>query len=273
MNMKNLEQSEESRGVILFAFNTAEINYLKIAENCVKLIKKHLNLPVTLITNENCEIENCSVVHYTQTQFYNTRPGGAGKEWKNVDRYLAYELSPYDTTLLIDCDYYIFTNNLLKYFDIVEDYLLAKEQLFTSATTLGTMGDFHIDQRWATLTLFKKTQRSKLFFELVKRVQTNYRYYASLYSIKQRNYRNDHAFTIAHSILNGYYNDIEFCYPETLIAISEDVEDLEIRDASIIIRTENKSYVLPKTNLHFISKNFLLSEKCQTIIEEYVSGT
>ena len=270
MNMKNLEQSEESRGVLLFAFNTDEINYLKIAENCVKLIKKHLNLPVTLITNENCEIEHCNVVHYTQTQFYNTRPGGEGKEWKNLDRYLAYDLSPYDTTLLIDCDYYIFNSNLLKYFHIVEDYLLAKEQLFTSTATLGTMGDFHIDQRWATLMLFKKTQSSKLFFELVKRVQTNYRYYASLYSIKQKNYRNDHAFTIAHSILNGYSNDIEFCYPEMLIAISEELEDLEISDSIIIARTSTKSYVLSKTSLHFINKDFLFSDKCQRIIQEYV---
>ncbi len=35
------------------------------------------------------------------------------EQWHNLDRCHAYDLSPYDTTLLMDIDYLPFTDNLL----------------------------------------------------------------------------------------------------------------------------------------------------------------
>ena len=48
--MKNSSASEKSKGVVLFAFN-ADTDYVAIADEASKLIKHHLNLPITLITD------------------------------------------------------------------------------------------------------------------------------------------------------------------------------------------------------------------------------
>ena len=39
-----------SQGVLLFAFNNKAVNYVEQAEFCCKKIRKHLQLPVTLVT-------------------------------------------------------------------------------------------------------------------------------------------------------------------------------------------------------------------------------
>ena len=40
-----------TKGVLLFCFNTQDIEYHKILERCVALIKKNLQLEITVITN------------------------------------------------------------------------------------------------------------------------------------------------------------------------------------------------------------------------------
>ena len=49
---------------------------------------------------------------------------GKNIAWHNLERSLAYEHSPYDTTILMDCDYFVFTNNLLTYTDTKYDFLV-----------------------------------------------------------------------------------------------------------------------------------------------------
>ena len=40
-----------NKGVVLFAFNNGRIDYIKQAIYCAKRVKKYLNLPVQLITD------------------------------------------------------------------------------------------------------------------------------------------------------------------------------------------------------------------------------
>ena len=44
--------------------------------------------------------------------------------WNNKDRHMAYELSPYDTTLVMDIDYFSYTDNLLQFMDTSYDFLV-----------------------------------------------------------------------------------------------------------------------------------------------------
>jgi len=41
-----------SKGVLLFAHNNSTVDYVKQADFCAAQIKKHLNLPVCLITSD-----------------------------------------------------------------------------------------------------------------------------------------------------------------------------------------------------------------------------
>ena len=50
----------------------------------------------------------------------------SGKAWNNVDRHMAYELSPYDVTLVMDIDYFPFTDNLRQLLEVEHDFIISK---------------------------------------------------------------------------------------------------------------------------------------------------
>ena len=153
-NMTNLNANVKSKGVVLFAFNTDKVNYIEIAERASRLITRNLNLPVTIITDIG-EMPK------------NFRKGYAGGTlWYNSGRYLAYELSPYDETLLLDSDYLILDDSLLKILDSAIDYtIMTKNQNPTQSMT-GNMGMLSLNYVWATAIAFKIPTNASVAFEI-----------------------------------------------------------------------------------------------------------
>lgn len=252
--MTNLNESVKSRGVVLFAFNTNTVDYELIAERAGKLITYTLNLPVTIIT------EMSSV----QT---NTRSGYAhGTQWFNGDRYRAYELSPYDETLVLDSDYLVLDDSLLKILDATIDYNIITDNQNFVQTTTGNMGELGLNYVWATAIAFKKTTKSKMLFDLVGRVQHNYGYYCKLYNIRSSSFRNDYAFAIADNIINGY--TVSPGIPWTMLTIDKTVKALEIKNNNIIVREEDGAHVIPKQNIHIMDKLYLQSDAYKEFIEQ-----
>ena len=107
-----------TKGILLFCFDTEHTQYHKILEKCVALIRKNLKLEITVVTNFET-YKNLKPLGFINYKFIDPELGNIkiGKEWKNVDRHLAYELSPYDTTLVMDIDYFCYTDNLLQFMD------------------------------------------------------------------------------------------------------------------------------------------------------------
>ena len=116
--------SEKSRGVLIFATNTKEIDYVKIANINAKLIKRYLGLPTTIVSGSKSNNKR-----YLD---------GKVVEWQNAGRCEAYDLSPYDQTLVLDGDYLIFDDNLLKVLDTVTDYSIAKTNVYVNTNAIDT---------------------------------------------------------------------------------------------------------------------------------------
>lgn len=251
--MTKLNAQEKSKGVVLFAFNTNTVDYKLIANRASKLITHTLGLPVTIITE----------MLAPQT---NTRVGYAhGTQWFNGDRYRAYDFSPYDETLLLDSDYLMLDDSLLKILDTTTDYtIMTNNQNFRQSIT-GTMGNLSLNFVWATAIVFKKTRRSKLLFDLVGRVQNNYRYYSKLYNLRNSNFRNDYAFAIADNIINGYRPSQGI--PWTMLTVADTVKALEIKDNKIIVREEDTAYVIPRQSIHIMDKEYLQSDAYERFID------
>lgn len=251
--MTNLNALEKSRGVVLFAFNTDTVDYVKIANRASKLITHTLNLPVTIITEMSSP----------QT---NTRVGyGHGTQWFNGDRYRAYELSPYDETLLLDSDYLVLDDSLLKVLDTINDYtIMTNNQNFNQSMT-GDMGEISLNYVWATVVAFKKTPRAKSLFELVGRIQHNYVYYSKLYNLRRSNFRNDYAFAIADNIINGYSPDSGI--PWTMLTIDKTIKSLEIKNNNIIVKEETNAHVIPNQSIHIMDKLYLQSDAYEEFID------
>jgi hypothetical protein len=260
--MKNSKKSEKSRGILAFAYNVDTIDYVSIAQRTLELASKKLNLPYTLVTDK--ELPNDL---YTMRYDIDT---GEFIRWRNVGRHHAYMLSPYDETVVIDVDYLILDNNLNKIFDTSWDYLLARQSMALTASWPATMGDTSLPYVWATVFAFRKTPRAKLYFDLIGRIQQNYPYYRALFNIRERNFRNDYAFAIADIILNGYSIGKQ-SIPGNVIAVDQSIDSIDLISGKVVVKDKNRAYVLPKTNLHIMSKAYLQSQNCQKFIDEVLN--
>ena len=127
------------------------------------------------------------------------------------------------------------------------------------------MGIMSLNYVWATAIMFKKTNKTKLLFDLVGRIQHNYNYYIKLYNIQERNFRNDYAFAIADNIINGYTPNQGI--PWTMLTIDKTVKALEVKDHKIIVREEDTAHVIPKQNIHIMDKVYLQSDEYERFID------
>jgi hypothetical protein len=245
--------SAKSRGVVLFAFNTNTVDYELIAKRAARLITHTLNLPVTIITDAGKMPKNF-------------RQGYAGGTvWYNSNRYLAYELSPYDETLLLDSDYLVLDDSSLKILDSIVDYTIMTANQSPTNNMTGNMGLLSLNFVWATAVAFKKTLKSKLLFELVGRIQRNYEYYIKLYNLRECNFRNDYAFAIADNVINGYTAGAGI--PWSMLTIDRPITKIEINNNKIIIREQERAHVLPHQNIHIIDKDYLLSDDYDKFVD------
>lgn len=247
--MKRLNVLEKSRGVLLFAFNTDAVDYVHIAEQAARLINHTLDLPVTIISD--ADVEN---------KFSNIRLGYAsGTSWRNGDRYRAYELSPYDETILLDSDYLQLDRSLLTILDSTNDYQLVHHNQSPREWMTGNMGPLSLDYVWATAVMFKRTDKTKLLFSLVGRIQRNYAYYRKLYQIRETNFRNDYAFAIANNILNGYTTDGTQSVPWAMLTLDRKITNIEIKEHNLVVREDALAHIIPRQNIHVMDKDYLQS--------------
>lgn len=262
MSTKSSKKLEKSRGIVAFAYNVDTVDYVSIARATLSLASEKLGIPYTLITDQEFNNNNYTMRHDVDT--------GEFVKWRNVGRHHAYELSPYEETLVIDVDYLVLDCNLNKIFDLDWDYMLARNSHALNATWPTTMGSNSLPYVWATVFAFRKTPRAKMYFEFVGRIQRNYAYYCALFNVDSRNYRNDYAFAMADIVLNGYTIDKK-SIPGSILAIDQSIQSIQLVNNHIVVKDNSRSYVLPKTNLHVMSKSYLQSDNFKILVDQLVN--
>jgi hypothetical protein len=260
----NSNASEKSRGIVAFAINTANTDYVSIAEQTVALAARVLDLPYTIITED----------HTASTNWHNYRHDvdlGYEVEWKNFGRNLSYELSPYDETLVIDVDYVVQDAGLLKIFDLPWDYVLQRTaRSLNDEYVPNIMGAHSLPYVWATVFAFRKTARAKVFFDLIQRIEANYHYYRELFNVESRSYRNDYAFAMADIILNGFsVSDISI--PGPMLNILQPIRSMTLQDNQIVIKDQQTAYVVPRMNMHIMGKQYLQSKNFKEFINNVMA--
>jgi hypothetical protein len=270
-----------TKGVLLFAFNNAEIDYIKQAIFCAKKIKEHLKLSVALVTDNISYLETAYpfykkyidvvllVPKEKTTQLKNFSDGAYSLkklEWKNQSRPDCYEISPFDETIVLDVDYITCNDNLLNCFKIDEEFLIYKNPIDVANTvrninSFDRISDRSIDMWWATGFYFKKSPFMKMYFDLVKHIKENWTYYRLIYQIPNTNYRNDFSFSIAIHILRGFQ---ESFWPVTMpgtMYMSFDTDILEKLDGNALTiiadYKNNASYMavsVKDANVHVMNK-------------------
>lgn len=197
-------------GVLLFAYNNDQTDYVKLATWSAHRIHRHLNLPVAVVTDQH------TVDSVFDRHILTTDPGSSSRyfadydqlvNWKNLNRAAAFELSPWDSTLVLDVDYVVASDQLTCLLDTQQDFLVPTAAYdVTGINTfedLNVFGKFQMPVCWATVLFFKKTQQTKLLFDTVNMVKANWQHYRDLYQISRSTFRNDFAFAIAAHLIYG----------------------------------------------------------------------
>lgn len=246
-----------STGVLLYCFDTPEFNYHKLAERCVAQIKHFLKLEITIVTNLQTfkKFKPIGMINYVlvENSTTNTRAyRGKNVTWYNKERAMAYEHSPYDTTILMDCDYFVFSSTLLELVNTKFDMLLHdKVHDLSGKDMIEASNESTLPLVWATVTLFRKTANAKMIFDMIKHVQEYYTHYRNLYRIIHSAYRNDFAFAIALHQLN-LGNSI----PTAMCMLADRVDVLDSDDEGIIFKYGNNVNFTSGQDVHVMDKEW-----------------
>ena len=254
---KKQDQSKNSstlsKGAIFLAFNNKEINYVKLACLSASSVRKHLNLPCSLITDvgslrhfekleyiqvdkifENIIIDEKTDEDYKEDHFYSKYKIGNidnvrkyydtpystfNSQFKNLTKHNIYNLTPYDRTILFDVDYLVNNDILNLAFNID-----APIQLYKNAQSLKNvipenisdkrLNEVSIPLYWSTVIYFDKSPMSNMFFDLWAHVKENYDYYQSIYKFSKGLYRTDFAVSISMHLLKGFNDCVDDVFAE-----------------------------------------------------------
>lgn len=213
-----------NRGVLLFAFNSPKFNYYNMAVATAKRVNHFLDLPVTIVTDKKSLPKKQKYafdkVIFTTPDRNNKRDWGV---WINKGRFQAYDLSPYDDTLLLDTDFMINSRALLKTFDMPTDICCHNKTSFLLHPNAPQemLSVYSFNTLWATVVRFQKTTRSKLIFQSLEMVQKNFEHYANIHGFVSSTFRNDYALTIAMRLVNGHFHPKETIIPWNLTHIGK----------------------------------------------------
>lgn len=252
--------TKKSKGVLVFARNNKHVDYVKQAVFLAKRAKEYLDLPTSIVTdsveylNSTCPdiFDKVIPVEYVDDNNYRLYFDGAlSKEvasFKNRMRSDAYDVSPYDETLMLDSDVVICNDLFKNCFDSNNNFQMYSESLdlsnVRSEKEFKHISDYSVKFYWATCVFFRKTAENKCFFDLVKHIQDEWPHYRRVYQLSSGLFRNDFAFSIAIHIMNGFQaGSFAAPMPGKLLYVTDRDILWNINDESLTILVEKKDYL------------------------------
>lgn len=219
----------------MFAHNNIEIDYFKLAVVNALLIQKNLNLPkesITVVTDQDSYDYSAKLIGKDLVEsaigniifedkdiqfksknvrlYKDTSQSTKYLSFYNKNRCDAYDISPYDETIIIDVDYLILSDALNHCWGHNNELMISKtyhdvnhQRVFGE---LRSLSDYGIDMYWATVVYFRKSPNAENFFNYVKHVRDHRDYYQMLYNWQGALYRNDYSFSIAAHVMGGFSN-------------------------------------------------------------------
>lgn len=250
-----MHRPNSKQGIVILYSVSSQINYERLSHLCGRLANWYLKKPISIIKIEP-EKKNLRTFRYPNGELEKS-------EWNNIGRFDAYDLSPYDETLLIDSDYIVQTDNLMNYFGNDHDFMCHRESWDITGNNIFRhdryMTHNYFDMLWATVVYFKKSKHAENIFNSWKTVYENYDYYSKLFGFSKTPFRNDYAMSIAHLLSNGYSHPITFNHNLPALSSSDSVLDYNNKRWLLKYQYKKSHNVIRYTgDLHVMNKKSLL---------------
>jgi len=168
-----------TRGALIFAFNNEQTDYLEMAAWSAENIRRHLNIPVAVVTDRP---DADSDRRFDQVIRALPATGGtrwfedyeATVSWHNAGRTDAYNLSPWDHTLVLDADYVVADSDLNQLWNQAD--FMCHRLAFDIAggegylDELNCFGQHRMPMWWATVMMFRRSNTAQYIFDCMNMV-------------------------------------------------------------------------------------------------------
>ena len=285
-----------SRGILMFAHNNGLFNYGKMAYAAACAASYYLHEPISLVTDEKTW-EQLWDEFPGVTDFFDQRifveTDGVNKrhfdmvdgttkkaQYHNTTRFQAYDLSPYDETLMLDTDVLIQDDSLKNVWGGAPIRMNRRvSEMVKSAhgyaPTVQRLQTNSLPIFWATICYFRKSHLAEQFFALCNYVIENYDYYGVLYGFPTLLLRVDFVHTIAAHIMCGYIEETRSVIDtlpkdNTLFAWNKDIlVDVQKGRATFFTKVHGSQLpVVVRQTVHCMNKDSMLAN-ADRIIECY----
>jgi len=167
-----------TKGFVILAQNTIDVNYIKCAEVLAKSIKRTMpDQSVSLVTSETFKSKVFDKV--IKLPYGDLDPTG---KWKLINDWQVYEASPYDQTIKIEADIFIpksieYWWEVLEIQDIVVSSTIRnfKQEISESKFYRKFIEENRLPNVYNSLTYFKKSNVAEQFFKIVRNVFDNWK--------------------------------------------------------------------------------------------------
>jgi hypothetical protein len=258
-----------TQGFLMFAYNNEEVDYGLMAVWTARRIQKYLNKPVSLVTDHITKQKLDDSVPSWQTNFDQVilKESSATQTKRYINRQLtfhnlnridAWDITPYDETIVIDTDIVIQSSQLNKLWghqsdlvvcDFSTDLYGVKDAEFT------WVNEKSIKFFWATVFYFKKTTDSKLFFEHCRYIKQNYNWFKHIYDLYDGPVRNDFIWSVAIHSLGGQANNKWVnTIPWNILHSNYEDRLLELNDNSVKFLTKKGLCKIKELDVHVMNK-------------------
>jgi hypothetical protein len=259
-----------SKGVLIFAFNNEQIDYVAMAAWSAKNIRRHLDLPVCVVTDvtdaeRTKDFDQVVVVDSPTTQqtryFHDYK---ASSTWHNTNRSSVYELTPWEHTLVLDADFVVASDQLNVLFNIDQDFLAHRTAYditgFPAFQDNNWFGTYKMPMHWATIMCFRRSNAVELIFKSMQMIRDNWTHYRQLYNVSENTFRNDYALSIAMNIVNGHTLSTP-SIPWDLASITAQTKltqlDLDTYKVEYITSDDKSRWLILQQDFHAMGKQAL----------------
>lgn len=282
-----------TRGILMFAHDNGLFQYGKMAHASARAARWHLDCPVALVTDEDTwkampasAFMTFAEVLFVEKDDLNKRhfdmADGSTKKAKyhNTTRLRAYDLTPFEETLVLDTDVLVQDDALRGVWGgppIQMNTKIAElvKEAHGNTTTKQRLEERSLEVFWATIMYFRKDPMVNQFFEVARYVEANYDYYAVLYGFASTLRRVDFIYTIAAHLMSGYMEKARGVVaslptPSTLFAWNRDVMvDVTRNSATFVTKFHGREFpVVTSQTVHCMNKDSMLAH-ADKIIECY----